>query len=148
MRYPWATRISLSLNIFYLSYACHIFWKRGAFEEITTVVKHHFIIMAHYTYRFCCRSSCKCWSTSFFSSYPWHSKAIRLRGNFIREDAHRWRNVQWVPQLFEQQEFFHVYKSCKIECCGNKMHQIVQNMILTWGLELKLSLLWRATLSG
>ena len=24
-----------------------------------------------------------------------------------------------------------VNKSCKIECCGNKMHQIVQNMILT-----------------
>ena len=34
-----------------------------------------------------------------------------------------------------------VNKSCKIECCGNKMHQIIQNMILSWSLELKLSLL-------
>ena len=34
-----------------------------------------------------------------------------------------------------------VNKSYKIECCGNKMHKIVQNMILTRGLELKLSLL-------
>ena len=57
-------------------------------------------------------------------------------------------SIQRVPQLFEQLEFFYVNKSCKIECCGNKMHQIVQNVILTWGLELKLSLLWRATLSG
>ena len=56
--------------------------------------------------------------------------------------------IHWVPQLFEQLESFHVNKSCKIECCGNKMHQIVQNMILTWGLELKLSLLWRTTISG
>ena len=27
-------------------------------------------------------------------------------------------------------------KSGKIECCDLKIHQIVQNMILTWGLEL------------
>ena len=40
-------------------------------------------------------------------------------------------NIQWVPQFFEQLEFFHVNESCKIECCGKKMHQIVQNMILT-----------------
>ena len=38
-------------------------------------------------------------------------------------------------------------QSCKIECCGNKMHQIVQNMILTWGLEFKLCLLLRTTIS-
>ena len=57
-------------------------------------------------------------------------------------------NLQWVPQLFEHLEFFHANKSCKIECCGNKMHQIVQNMILSQGLELKLSLLWRTTISG
>ena len=54
--------------------------------------------------------------------------------------------IQWVPQLFEQ--FLHVNKLCKIECCGNKMRKIVQNMILTWGLELKPNLLRRATLSG
>ena len=46
-------------------------------------------------------------------------------------------DIQWVPQLFEQLVFFHVNKSCKIECCGNKMHQIVQNMIMTRGLVLK-----------
>ena len=50
-------------------------------------------------------------------------------------------SIQWVPQLFERQEFFRVDKSCKIECCGNKTHQILQNMILSRGLELKLSLL-------
>ena len=49
-------------------------------------------------------------------------------------------DIQWVPQLFERQEFFHANKSCNIECCGNKMNQIVQNMILS-RLELKLSLL-------
>ena len=56
--------------------------------------------------------------------------------------------VQWVPELFERVEFSHVNKSCKIECCGNKMHQIIQNMILSGGLELKLSLLQRTTISG
>ena len=56
--------------------------------------------------------------------------------------------IQWVPQLFEQLEFFHVNKSCKTECCSNKMHQIVQNMILTWGLKLKLSLSLRTAISG
>ena len=49
--------------------------------------------------------------------------------------------IQWVPQLFERLEFFYVNKSCKIECCGNKMHQVIQNMILSRALELKLSLL-------
>ena len=34
-----------------------------------------------------------------------------------------------------------VNKSCKIKRCGNKMHQIVQNKILSRGLELKLHLL-------
>ena len=48
--------------------------------------------------------------------------------------------VQWVPELFERLEFFHVNKSRKTECCGNKTHQIIQNMILSRGLELKLSL--------
>ena len=41
------------------------------------------------------------------------------------------QNVQWVPKSFERLEFFHVNKPRKFECCGNKMHQIVQNMILT-----------------
>ena len=30
-----------------------------------------------------------------------------------------------------------VSKSCKLECCGNKTYQIIQNMILSRGLELK-----------
>ena len=34
-----------------------------------------------------------------------------------------------------------VNESCKIECCGNKVNQIIQNMMLCQGLELKLSLL-------
>ena len=34
-----------------------------------------------------------------------------------------------------------VNKSCKIECCDKKLHQTIQNMILSRGLELKLSLL-------
>ena len=50
-------------------------------------------------------------------------------------------SIQWVPQLFERQEFFYANKSCKIERCGSNLHQIVQNMILSQGLELKLSLL-------
>ena len=33
--------------------------------------------------------------------------------------------IQWVPQLFEQLESLHVNKSCKIECCSNKMRQTV-----------------------
>ena len=41
-----------------------------------------------------------------------------------------------------------VNKSCKIECCGNKMQQIVQNMILTCGIELKLSLFQRTIISS
>ena len=57
-------------------------------------------------------------------------------------------HIQWVPQLFEHLEFFQVNKSCKIECCGNKPHQIIQNMILSRSVELKLSLLRRATISG
>ena len=48
--------------------------------------------------------------------------------------------IQWVPQLFERVEFFHANKSCKSDCCGNKTRHIVQNMILSQGLELKLSL--------
>ena len=50
-------------------------------------------------------------------------------------------HVQWVPELLEHVDLFHVNKSCKIEFCGNKTHQIIQNMILSRGLELKLSLL-------
>ena len=56
--------------------------------------------------------------------------------------------IQWVPQLFERLEFFHVNKSCKIEFWGHKTHQITQNMILSRNLELKLSLFWRTTISG
>ena len=50
-------------------------------------------------------------------------------------------DIQWVPQLFEQLEFFLVNKSCKIECCDKKTHQILENMILSRGLELEVSLL-------
>ena len=59
-----------------------------------------------------------------------------------------WDYVQWVPELSERLEFFHVNKSCKIECCDNKTHWIIQNMILSRSLELKLNLLWRTTISG
>ena len=31
-----------------------------------------------------------------------------------------------------------VNKSCKIDRCDNKMHQIIKNMILTLGLEVEL----------
>ena len=58
-----------------------------------------------------------------------------MRGRMFRN-----KEIQWVRQLFERLEFFHVNKSCKIECCDNKTHQIIQNMILSRGLELKLSL--------
>ena len=57
-------------------------------------------------------------------------------------------DLQWVPELLEHLDFFHVNKSCKIECCDNKMCQIVHNMILSQGLELKVSLLRRTTISG
>ena len=46
-------------------------------------------------------------------------------------------HVHRVPKLFERLEFFHVNKSCKIGCCDNKTHQIIQNMILSQGLETK-----------
>ena len=36
-----------------------------------------------------------------------------------------------------------VNKSHKIECCGRTRHQIIQNMKLSQGLELELSLWWR-----
>ena len=52
----------------------------------------------------------------------------------------------WTPIFFPLNPI--VNKSCKSECCCNKMHQIVQNMIQTRGLELKLSLLWRTNISG
>ena len=44
----------------------------------------------------------------------------------------RWPSyMQWVPQLFKSLEFFPlnpvVEKSCKIEYCGNKTHQTIQN---------------------
>ena len=46
--------------------------------------------------------------------------------------------IQRVPQLFKRLRLFHVNKSCKIECCGNNMLQIVQSMTLTLGKELSL----------
>ena len=53
--------------------------------------------------------------------------------------------IQWWPKVFGNLEFspFNpiLNNSCKIERYGNKMHQIVQNMILTQSLELKLSVL-------
>ena len=44
-------------------------------------------------------------------------------------------------QLFKRLEFFHVNKSGKIECCGDKTLQIFQNIMVSQGLELKISLL-------
>ena len=41
-----------------------------------------------------------------------------------------------------------VNESCNIERCGNKMHQIVANMMLFRYLQLKLSLLRMTTVSG
>ena len=41
-----------------------------------------------------------------------------------------------------------VNKSCKTKRCGKRMHQIIQDMILSEGLELQLSLLRRTTISG
>ena len=49
--------------------------------------------------------------------------------------------IQWVPELLAHVDLFHVKKSCKIECCDNKAHQIIQNMILSRGFELRPSLL-------
>ena len=49
-----------------------------------------------------------------------------------------YKHIQWVPQLFKRLEFFHVNKSGKIGWCGNETHQIIQNMILSRGFELKL----------
>ena len=40
-----------------------------------------------------------------------------------------------------------VHNSWKVRCCGDKMLQVIQNMILSRGLQLKLSLLWRTTIS-
>ena len=57
-------------------------------------------------------------------------------------------HLQWVPELLEHIDLFHVNKSCKIECCGNKTHRIIQNMILSHGLELKLGLSWMTNISG
>ena len=51
------------------------------------------------------------------------------------------QEVQWVPQLFENPEFFYANKSSKIECCDHKTHQSIQNVILPLGLEVKLSML-------
>ena len=56
-------------------------------------------------------------------------------------------SLQWVPQLFEQLEFLHVNKSSKFECGGNKMHQITPNVMLSRGLEFKLNLPERTTIS-
>ena len=59
-----------------------------------------------------------------------------------------WWTTTVGATIFERLEFFHVNKSCKTEYGGNKMIQIIQNMTLSWGLELKLSLLWRTTILG
>ena len=52
--------------------------------------------------------------------------------------------LQWWPKVFGHLEFSPlnpiVNKSCKIKFRGSKMHQIIQNMKLSRGLELKLSL--------
>ena len=41
-----------------------------------------------------------------------------------------------------------VNKSGKIECCVNIMFQIIQNMMVSQGLELELSMFRRTTISG
>ena len=41
-----------------------------------------------------------------------------------------------------------VNKSCNIECCVNKMFQIIQNMMVSKDLELELSMFRGTTLSG
>ena len=41
-----------------------------------------------------------------------------------------------------------VNKSYKIECCVNKMCQIIQNKMFSQGLELELSVFRRTTISG
>ena len=61
--------------------------------------------------------------------------------------------IQWWQNVFWHLEFSLwlnniANKSCKFECCGNKMHQNVQNMRLAPGLELNLSLSWRTIISG
>ena len=74
---------------------------------------------------------------------------IKIKKPRINGARHSWNlAIQWVPQLFECPELFHVNKSFKILCCGNRMHQVVQNMILSQGLQLKLSIWWRTTISG
>ena len=50
---------------------------------------------------------------------------------FLVENTCNSMYLQWVPQLFKHLEYFHVNKSCKIVCCDNKTHQIIQNMILS-----------------
>ena len=56
----------------------------------------------------------------------------------------------WSKSL-RRLEFAHLIpilnKSCKIECFANKMHQIVQNMILSRDLELELSMFCEGQLS-
>ena len=41
-----------------------------------------------------------------------------------------------------------INKLCNIECCVNKMLQIIQNMMVSQGLEVELSLFRRTTISG
>ena len=50
--------------------------------------------------------------------------------------SERWPSyIQWEPQLCKRLEFAPlnpvVDKSCKIESCGNKTYQTIQNMILS-----------------
>ena len=77
----------------------------------------------------------------------WHKFSVKSQTPSTFELFNANSNIQWVPQLFEHLEFFHVNKSCKIEHCSNKVHQIVQNIILSQGLEPKVSMLWRTTIS-
>ena len=41
-----------------------------------------------------------------------------------------------------------VNKLCNIECCVNKMRQIIQNIMVSQGLELELNMFGRTTTSG
>ena len=41
-----------------------------------------------------------------------------------------------------------INKSCNIECCVNNRLQIIQNMMVSQGLDLELSMFRRTTISG
>ena len=58
--------------------------------------------------------------------------------------------IQLESEVFNPPDVFPlipiVNKSCNIECCVNKMLQIIQNMTVSEGLELELSIVRRTKL--